>query len=135
MQERSCGTVLFTVTDGEPKYLLIRARDGYCGFPKGHMEQGETEQQTALREVKEETCVQAEIIYGFRRVVVYRMPNGNQKRVVYFLAQNTEQEAHRNPEEFLKVMVLPYGDAVRALTFENDRAILRAAEKFMRQRT
>ncbi len=133
MLERSCGAVVTTNIDGQRYYVLVKG--GYIGLPKGHMEQGETEQQTALREVKEETCVQAEIIYGFRRVVVYRMPNGNQKRVVYFLAQYTEQEARRNPEEFLKVMVLPYGDAVRALTFENDRAILRAAEKFMRQRT
>lgn len=133
MLERSCGAVVTTEINGLRHYVLVKG--GYVGLPKGHMEQGETEQQTALREVLEETCVRAEIIYGFRRVVVYQMPNGNRKRVVYFLARYSRQEAHRNPEEFLKVMVLPYGEAIRALTFENDRAILRAAEKFMRQRT
>ena len=50
MQEKSCGTVLFTLCDGVPHYLLTRARDGYCGFPKGHMEGEETEEQTAWRE-------------------------------------------------------------------------------------
>lgn len=62
----------------------------------------------------------AKILPGFRRTVLYRLPNGNDKRVVYFLAEFEHQEAHQNPEEFLKVMVLPYREALRALTFEND---------------
>ena len=39
-----------------------------------------------------------------------------------------------NPEEFLKVLVLPYAQALRALTFENDKMTLRAAEKHLRLR-
>lgn len=74
-----------------------------------------------------------QILPGFRRTVLYRLPNGNDKRVVYFLAEFEHQEAHQNPEEFLKVMVLPYREALRALTFENDRVTLRAAERWMRR--
>ena len=50
--EYSCGAVVFTRIGGEPHYLLIRQNDqseGCHGFPKGHMEPGETEEQTALR--------------------------------------------------------------------------------------
>ena len=97
------------------------------------MEQGESERETALREVFEETCVRAKILPGFRRTVLYHLPSGNDKRVVYFLATYEHQEARRNPEEFLKVMVLPYQEAVRALTFENDRMTLLAAERFMKR--
>ena len=132
MLERSCGAVVTTVIDGQRHYVLVKG--GYVGLPKGHIEPGETEEMTALREVREETCVDAELIPGFRRTVVYSMPNGNKKRVVYFLGKYTEQEARRNPEEFLKVMVLPYPEAVHTLTFENDRATLRAAERYLSKR-
>lgn len=132
MLERSCGAVVFTETEGQRHYVLVKG--GYVGLPKGHMETGESEQETALREVREETCVTGELIPGFRRVVVYQMPDGNSKRVAYFLEKYSHQNARRNPKEFLKVMVLPYREALKSLTFENDRATLRAAERFIRQR-
>ena len=131
MLERSCGAVVVTTQDDGRHYVLVRG--GYTGLPKGHMERGESERETALREIWEETCVRAKILPGFRRTVLYHLPNGNDKRVVYFLAEFAHQEAHQNPEEFLKVMVLPYQEALRALTFENDRVTLRAAEKWMRR--
>ncbi len=131
MLEKSCGAVVFTELDGQRYYVLVKG--GYVGLPKGHMEKGESERQTAVREVQEETCVKTQLIPGFRRVVVYHMPNGNDKRVAYFLAKFDHQEAHQNPEEFLKVLVLPYPDALRALTFENDRITLRSAERFLRK--
>lgn len=131
MLERSCGAVVFTEQDGQRYYVLVKG--GYVGLPKGHMEKGESERQTALREVQEETCVKSHIVPGFRRVVTYHMPNGNDKRVVYFLARFSEQEARKNPEEFLKVLVLSYHDALHALTFENDRVTLRSAERFLRK--
>lgn len=131
MLERSCGAVLTTERDGTRYYVLVKG--GYVGLPKGHMELGESERETALREVREETCVTAKLIPGFRRRVLYRLPNGNHKRVVYFLAEFRRQEAHRNPEEFLKVLVLPYSQALRTLTFENDKQTLRAAERWMRR--
>ena len=133
MLERSCGAVVVTTREQVRYYVLVKG--GYVGLPKGHMESGESERETALREVQEETCVKAKILPGFRRTVLYHLPNGNDKRVVYFLAVYDHQEAHRNPEEFLKVMVLPYHEALRALTFENDRMTLRAAERFMKRKT
>lgn len=132
MLERSCGAVVVTKIDGERQFVLVKG--GYIGLPKGHMEAGESERETALREVWEETCVRARIVPGFRRTVLYRLPNGNDKRVVYFLAEYDHQEAHRNPEEFLKVLVLPYQEALHALTFENDRVTLRSAERFLRKK-
>lgn len=132
MLERSCGAVVVTKINGERQFVLVKG--GYIGLPKGHMEAGESERETALREVREETCVQARILPGFRRTVLYHLPNGNDKRVVYFLAEYDHQEAHQNPEEFLKVLVMPYHEALHALTFENDRVTLRAAERFLRKK-
>ena len=55
--EKSCGAIVFTYENEIRKYVIIRETglyQGYCGFPKGHMEAGETEQDTAIREVKED---------------------------------------------------------------------------------
>ena len=52
MVEKSCGTIPHTLIDGNIYYLLVKAKDdGYCGFPKGHVEKGEGEIQTAYREL------------------------------------------------------------------------------------
>ena len=132
MKEKSCGTVLFTVKDNVIHYLLIKATDIYCGFPKGHVEPGETEHQTALRETWEETSIHAEIVGDFRREVTYKMKNGNEKTVVYFLARYSNQKAAHNPGfEIRRFLSLPLEDACKALTFENTRQILRDAEEYI----
>ena len=134
MKEKSCGTVLYTVKDNVIHYLLIKATDTYCGFPKGHVEAGETEHETALRETWEETSIRAEIVGDFRREVTYRMKNGNEKTVVYFLARYSHQHAAHNPGfEIRHFLSLPLDDACRALTFENTREILRDAEKYIKE--
>ena len=77
--EYSCGAVVFTRIDGVPHYLLIRQNDqseGCHGFPKGHMEPGETEAQTALREIWEEVGLRVRLIEGFRAVEDYGLPGG-----------------------------------------------------------
>lgn len=51
--EKSCGAIVFTRQNGEIEYVIIQSLEGWYGFPKGHMEQNETEIETALREVRE----------------------------------------------------------------------------------
>ena len=134
MKEKSCGTVLYTIKDNVIHYLLIKATDTYCGFPKGHVEAGETEHETALRETWEETSIRAEIVGDFRREVTYRMKNGNEKTVVYFLARYSDQTPAHNPGfEIRHFLSLPLEAACRALTFENTREILRDAEKYIKE--
>jgi 8-oxo-dGTP pyrophosphatase MutT (NUDIX family) len=53
--EKSCGIVPYIVINGEILYVLITQNNGITCFPKGHVEKGETEEQTALRECFEET--------------------------------------------------------------------------------
>lgn len=133
MKEKSCGTVLYTVRENMIYYVLLKARDGYCGFPKGHVEAGENEHETALRETWEETSIRAEIVGDFRRETVYKMRNGNEKTVVYFLARYSDQIPAHNPGfEIRDHLVLPLEEACTALTFENTKEILRDAEKYIR---
>ena len=69
-EEVSCGAVLYKKEDGL-KYLLILDRNGNYGFPKGHVEAGETFKETALREIKEETGVDALLDDGFLYSISY----------------------------------------------------------------
>jgi 8-oxo-dGTP pyrophosphatase MutT (NUDIX family) len=74
IKEKSCGAVVFTRVNNKIKYLLIRSLTGTYGFPKGHVEAGETEEQTALREVFEEVGVKIDLLRGFKTVVEYSLP-------------------------------------------------------------
>ena len=59
--EKSCGAIVFTLENGEIKYLLVEEMSGCHSFPKGHVENNETEEETALREIKEETNLEVDI--------------------------------------------------------------------------
>ena len=54
--EKSCGGIVYRKFHGNTEILLIKhIKSGYWSFPKGHVENGETEEETAKREIKEET--------------------------------------------------------------------------------
>ena len=131
--EKSCGGVVFTRESGEVRYVIIRHRTGHCGFPKGHMEPGETETQTALREIREEVGLSCTLLEGFRQQDQYPLPGkpDTMKQVVYFLAEYADQAIRIQPEEILQVYRLPYEEAMHMLPFPEARRILTAAHEFL----
>lgn len=92
--EKSCGAVVFTRINNEIKYLLIRNLSGIYGFPKGHVEKGETEEETALREIFEEVGLLVKLIPGFRSYDEYPIleKKNTIKQIIYFLGEYTEQK-------------------------------------------
>ena len=130
ISEKSCGTVPFTIIDGKVHYLLIKTK--VCTLPKGHVEEGETEEETALRETWEETSLRVSIIDGFRREIEYPLSKNRKKAVVFFVGQYEGATPKENPGfEKFTYLSLPYHKAIRALTFENTRDVLRAANDFL----
>ena len=131
--EVSCGAVVFTRRGDEVCYVIVQSLGGDYGFPKGHMEAGETEEETALREIWEETGLKPTLLPGFRETSEYPLPDkpGVMKRVVYFAARYQEQTLRFQPEELLGAQLLPYDAALHTLTFENSRQILRAAQAYL----
>ena len=132
LNEKSCGAVVYTLKDGVPHYLLISSRDGYCGFPKGHMELSESEARTALREIWEETSVKAEIVGDFRRETAYPIGRGRKKKVVYFLARFEDQQpCHNEGFENNEILLLPFEKAHERLTHRDAKAFLADANEIV----
>ena len=130
---KSCGFVVYKRIENINHYLIIQSLNGDVGFPKGHMESGESELETAIRELKEETGVDVKVIQGFRRQIEYelrRIPD-TIKQSVYFLGQCTSDKIICQEAEVAEASFISYEDALKILTFEETKNILKDAEIFI----
>ncbi|WP_319371070.1 NUDIX domain-containing protein [uncultured Ilyobacter sp.] len=127
--EKSCGGIIVVIEDGREKFLVIKQLSGYYGFPKGHMEDDETEEETALREVYEEVGLRAQIIDGFRETLDYQINKNIMKEAVFFLMRSDEKKVRLDKNEVLEYAWLDYKEAWEKITFEEEKeAFLRAYE-------
>ena len=129
--EKSCGAVLFTESDQRYYVLVQSANDNIWGLPKGHVERGETEQETALREIFEETGIQAEILDGFREVIEYTTHKGAKKQVVFFIAKYENQDLLNQPSEINNIALKAIDEALKQITYDNTKNVLIKADKWL----
>ena len=131
--EKSCGFVVYKEIQGENCYLIIRNINGEYGYPKGHVENNETEHETAIRELKEETNVEVEIIDGFRHQIEYKFPNkmNVMKRSVYFLGKCLEDDIVCREGEVSEAMFVSFERAIELLPFEDTKKILKEADAYV----
>ncbi|MBQ6333951.1 MAG: NUDIX domain-containing protein [Erysipelotrichaceae bacterium] len=132
MFEISAGAIVYTIINDQINYLLIKDFHGNYGFPKGHLEDDETEIEAAIREIKEETGIDINIDTSFRQELRYVMPNGIDKISVYFLGSYKDQTPVKQPEEVDEIMLVPYEKALEIITFDNMRQALIKADNYLR---
>ena len=133
-REKSCGAVVYRYEDGKLMLLMLRHRHGgHWSFPKGHMEGKETEVETALREIREETGLDVLLQTQFRHTVEYYPKPGVKKLVVYFLGLAAPDACPvRQESEISELKWVEYDEAYRSVSFKNDRELLdKAKEQLM----
>ncbi len=133
--EKSCGVVLFN----SDKFLLLQHNnedsgvDGHWDFPKGHVEYGEEEIDTALRELKEETNIEdVNIIPSFKQFINYKVDKGTlsvSKKVIFFLAETKVWDVSLSSEH-QNFIWLNFEEAIERLTYDNAKNILKEAHIF-----
>ena len=131
MLEVSAGAILYTVIDNLKHFLIIKDNHGNYGFPKGHLEENETDLDAALREIREETGIDATIDSSFKESITYIMHNGITKKAIYYLAQFYNQKPSPQQGEVDEILLLPYNEALAILTFDNMKEILINAQRYM----
>ncbi|SRR3989338_8603354 len=143
-KEKSAGAVIFRIENGKPYYLILRYHSGHWEFAKGHIEEGESNEETVKREIEEETGIkEIKIIHGFKEYVKYFFKasyglKGEEKKkapwifklVVFYLAQTKETEV-KISEEHKDFAWLPYENALKKLTYKNAKEILKKAHNYL----
>ena len=131
--EESCGAVVFTRADDEIRYVLIRSLEGVYGFPKGHRKPGESREETALREIREEVGLRVTLLPGFSAQEEFPLPEkpDTRKRIIYFLAEYMDQPIIPQKEELSGFGLYACGEALRLLQHESRRRILAEADAFL----
>ena len=125
-KEKSCGVVVFD----DNKVLLVLHNNGHWGMPKGHVEENETEEETAIREVLEETNINTKIIPGFRKVITYSPKENTMKDVVYFVGEPISINLKPQEEEVNEVRFVNVEEASNLITYEEDRSVYEKALKY-----
>ena len=136
LREKSCGAVVFIKKDDDAKYLLLNYAAGHWDFVKGNVEQNESEKQTVVRELQEETGITgAQFMDGFREGILYfyrRQGLTIHKEVVFFLMEAFTSKVELSFEHVGYVW-LDYQHAMEKLTFKNSKDVLLKANDLLKK--
>ena len=123
--EKSCGAIIFN----EGKVLVVKQTSGFYGFPKGHVEKGETEKETAIRETKEETGLDIKIISDKRYTQSYIVKENVHKDVVFFIAKLENNNEKRQVEELEEILWIDINEVENILTYDSLKELWKEAKK------
>lgn len=131
--EKSCGAIVYRKFHGNVELLLIKnTNGGHWSFPKGHVEKGETEEETALREIKEETGIDVVLDTSFRQVITYAPKKEIVKDVIYFLAKAITYDYTPQEEEIAQIKWVEINHANTILSYDNDRQLVLKAKNVIK---
>ena len=119
--DRSCGCII--INDNNEVLLVYEKRRKYWGFPKGHKEGNESEEETAIREVKEEVDLDVIIDSNHKYEISYSFGKIN-KSVIYFIAKPINTDITIQESEIKEYKWCSYEEAKSLINYDNLREIL-----------
>jgi len=127
-KEKSYGAVII---NEKGEFLLIKHQNGaHWDFPKGHKENDETDRETVIREVLEETGLKVRLIDGFKEKSRYSPIPGVEKTVTFYLGFSMGKVSIQE-DEVMEYEYLPYEEAKERITFNESREIIKTAKQFI----
>ncbi len=129
-REKSCGAVVYNPE--RQLFLIIKMLNGNWGFPKGHTENQETDIQTAIREVTEETGINIKILDGFKKSIKYIPFPEVLKKVIFFIGITEEEKVTIDKHEIEDYMWCSYEEALKMITYKPQRDIMESSLQFIK---
>lgn len=130
IQEKSCGMIVFKKEKEKLEVLLVHHNIGHWGLPKGHVEENETEIETAIREIEEETGIKAKVIGDFREVITYKPKENSIKDVVYFIGKSENNKVIPQLEEVSEADFIEINKALELIDHDNEKNLIESAVKY-----
>ena len=135
--EHSAGAVVFRKEEAQVLYLLLRYEEGHWGSSKGHIEKDETIEETARREIREETgLTDLQFSAGFKETNKYFFVAEGQRifKTVVFLLAETRTRKIKISFEHTGYAWLSYAEALERMTFKDEKEVLRKADRFIMEK-
>lgn len=136
LREKSCGAVVYLRKGSEILYLLLNYEAGHWDFVKGNVEPNESEKETVVRELSEETGItDAKFIEGFKERIEYyyrRQGDTVHKEVVFYLMETSTENITLSFEHIGSIW-LNYSQSMEKLTFKNAKEVLKKADEFLKK--
>ena len=130
-KEKLCGAVIYRYNINKLEILLLKHNSGHWSFAKGHVKDNETEEETAIREIKEETNLDCVLDNSFRFVNTFSPLQDVVKNVIYFIGYPSNDSLKIDNNEISEYKWLSVEDAYNTLTFDNDKEVLRKALEYI----
>lgn len=129
----SAGGLVIRAVGGKPEIVVgrrKRERDGYVwSLPKGTPEEGETREETALREVREESGLEVRILSYFDSISYSFVRTGEriEKTVYYYIMEAIGGSFEQYDKEFDELRWVRMDEAVRLLDFQTESGLVQRA--------
>ena len=130
-REKSCGAIIYKYENSKLYILLLKHNQGHWSFSKGHVENEETEKETALREIKEETNLDVCIDNNFRYITTYSPKENTIKDVVYFVATPLNDDIKIQEKEISEISWYSAIEALDKITYDNDKQVLKKTIEYL----
>lgn len=128
-RDKSAGLIVVN----ENKILLVKNPKNQWLLPKGHLEKDETEEQAAVREIKEETDIDVELIPGFREEDAYWFREKGElvrKEVVFFMAKAKNSNITVDKDELSDANWFDWDAGIDIASFDSVKKLLKRAREF-----